>query len=315
MRSIVLSINLLLALNFISSCNLIFEEDLSKRKVELLSPPDNYRTAVQTQTFVWDSLPEVSQYRFQLVSKRFDFVEDYVLDTIISQQKITLGLTPRQYQWRVIGLNSSSESGYYTYSLEVGQDTSLTNQVVNVLAPSPNASYQEDSVAFLWTALNLADQYQLQVASDASFNSQTIVIDTLTPRDFIYAIQQLGLGTFYYRIRAIRVGRDSTSYSPTQQFSINMTPIHLSPSNNSTVTLPLNISWQVASNTIKDSLFLYHNNTATPYQKIELINTNYTFASVDTTGYGAGTYYWQVKSVSNNNLTSNFSSLWQFTIN
>lgn len=306
---------ILLLLSFFSSCNLIFEEDLSKRKVELLSPPDNYRTPVQTQTFVWDSLPEVNQYRFQLVSKRFDFIEDYVLDTLIRQQKITLTLAPREYQWRVIGVNSSSESGYHTHSLEVGQDTSLSNQIVNVVAPSPNATYQKDSVAFLWTALNLADQYQLQVASNASFNSQTLLIDTLTPRDFVYSIQQLGLGTFYYRIRAIRVGRDSTAFSAIQQFKIDMTPIHLSPNNNSIVTLPLNISWQAASNTIKDSLFLYYNNTATPYQKIELINTNYTFASVDTTGYGAGTYYWQVKSVSNNNLTSNFSSLWQFTIN
>lgn len=302
-------------ISLFASCNLIFEDDLSKRKVELLSPPDGYTTSVQTQTFVWDSLPDVSQYRFQLVSKRFDFIEDYVLDTMLTTQKITLGLTPRAYQWRVTGLNNSSETGYNTYDLQIAQDTTLANQLVNIIAPSPNSNYEQDSVAFLWTEIDLANQYQLQVASNPSFNSQTVVLDTLTPQDFVYARQSLGLGTFYYRIRAMRVGMDTTVYTTTQQFTIAMKPIHIGPANNSTVGLPMNMSWQRASNTAKDSLFLYHNNTATPYQKIELSTANYTFSSMDTIGTGGGVYYWQVKSVGNNNVQSSFSSLWQFTIN
>lgn len=306
---------LLLMLSFFTSCNLIFEDDLTKQKVELLSPPNNYTTYTQTQTFVWDSLPDVSQYKFQLVSKRFDFIEDYVMDTVLTQQKITLGLTPRDYEWRVIGLNNSSETGYDTYRLEVIQDTSLANQIVNVIAPSPTTTYQKDSVVFLWTTLGLADQYQLQIATNPSFNSQTLAIDTSTTQDFVYAIRALGLGTFYYRIRAMRVGIDTTVYTTTQQFTIDMKPIHVAPANNSVVTLPLNMSWQRASNLAKDSLFLYYNNTATAYQKVELTNGNYTFSTTDTIGYGAGTYYWQVKSIGTNSTPSDFSSLWQFTIN
>lgn len=300
---------------FTVSCNLIFEEDLSKRKVDLLSPPNGYTTYTQTQTFVWDSLPDVSQYRFQLVSKRFDFIEDYVLDTLITGRSLTLGLEAKEYQWRVIGLNNSSETGYNTYSLNVVQDTSLANQTVNLIAPTPNTIYAKDSVAFFWTELGLANQYQLQVATHPSFNSQTIATDTTTAQDYMYLIRRLGLGTFYYRIRAMRVGRDTTAYTTVQQFNINMIPIHSSPANNSTPTLPFNMSWQRASRIAKDSLFLYHNNTATAYQKLELTNNNYTFISSDTIGYGAGIYYWQVKSLGTNNQQSGTSSLWQFTIN
>ncbi|MGH1338869.1 MAG: peptidoglycan-binding protein [Aureispira sp.] len=306
---------LLLMLSFLTSCNLIFEDDLTKRKVELLSPPNNYTTYTQTQTFVWDSLPDVAQYRFQLVSKRFDFIEEYLLDTLLTQQKITLGLTPKEYEWRVIGLNSSSETDYTIYSLMVVQDTSLANQIVNIIAPSPNTIYEKDSVAFLWTSLGLANQYQLQVATNPSFNSQTMVVDTLTPQDFVYVIQDLGLGTFYYRIRAMRVGIDTTGFTAIQQFRIDRTPTLRTPVNNSLVTLPANMNWQRASNVAKDSLFLYHNNTATPYQKLELTSGNYTFSTTDTIGYGAGIYYWQVKSVGTNGIQSNFSNLWQFTIN
>lgn len=298
-----------------TSCNLIFEEDLSKRKVDMLSPPNGYTTYTQTQTFVWDSLPDVTKYRFQLVSKRFDFIEDYVLDTVITGRSLTLGLEAKEYQWRVIGMNNSSETDYNTYSLNVVQDTTLANQVVNLIAPTPNTVYATDSIAFFWTNLGLADQYQLQVATHPAFNSQTIEVDTTTAQDYIYLIRRLGLGTFYYRIRAMRVGIDTTVYTTVQEFNINMIPIHSNPANNSSPTLPFNMSWQRASRIAKDSLFLYHNNTTTPYQKLELTNNNYTFSTSDTVGYGAGIYYWQVKSLGTNNQQSSTSSLWQFTIN
>lgn len=299
----------------LGSCNLIFEEDLSKRKVDLLSPPDPYTTFTQTQTFVWDSIPDVSQYRFQIVSKRFDFIEDYTLDTLIRGTTLTIALQPKEYQWRVKGLNNSSESDYYTYNLAVVQDTSLVNQIVNIIAPTSNLTYEKDSVAFWWTALGLAGQYQLQVATHPSFNSQTLRADTTTQQDYVYLIRKLGLGTFYYRMRAMRVGIDTTVYTAIQQFSINMKPVHSTPANSSIQTIPLNIDWESASNIIKDSLLLYFNNTNVPYKQVELHSSNYTFSSLDTTGQGSGTYYWQVKSVGANNVQSGKSNLWQFRIN
>lgn len=299
----------------ITSCNLIFEEDLSKKKVDLWSPPNGYTTYKQTQTFVWDSLPDVNQYRFQIVSKRFDYIEDYVLDTILRGTSIELGLEPKEYQWRVIGLNNSSETDFSIRDLTVIQDTSLVNQVVHLIAPTANTNYDKDSIAFWWTALGLADQYQLQVATHPSFNSQTIQVDTQTTQDYCYLINRLGLGTFFHRIRAMRVGIDTTVYTTIQQFTIDVQPVHLRPSNNSTPTLPLNIAWQTASNVAKDSLFLYFNNTATPYQKLELNTKYYDFDTADTVGRGVGNYYWRLKSIGNNGVESSVSNLWKFTIN
>ena len=299
----------------IAGCTLIFEDDLSTQKVPLLSPPNGYRSPTQTQTFVWDSLPGVSQYRFQLVSQRFDFIEQYVLDTILSGTRLTLSLLPKAYEWRVIGRNNSSETDADPWALTIVQDTSLVNQLVNLIAPTPGTIYPTDSVAFLWVSLALADQYQLQVATDPSFNSQTIVTDTLVPRDFVYLLRRLGLGIFHYRIRAMRVGTDTTLFTPVQQFQIDVVPLHQTPANNSTPTLPLNMAWVRASNVAKDSLFLYHNSTTTPYQRLELTGNNYTFDNQDTIGRGPGVYYWQVKSVGTNGVESNRSNLWQFTLN
>ena len=307
--------SLLYLILFFSGCNLIFEDDLSTKKVDMLSPPIGYTTYTQTQTFVWDSLPDITQYRFQLVSKRFDFIEEYTIDTFLTTTSITLALQPKEYEWRVSAYNNSSQTDYHTFNLTVVQDTTLVNQIVNTIVPAANASYSSDSVAFWWSALGLADQYQLQVATNPSFNSQTIVVDSNTVNDYIYLIDQLGLGTFYWRLRAMRVGIDSTAYSAIQQFSIDMAPVHQNPANSSTQTLPLNMSWNSASNLAKDSLFLYFNNTATAYKTVEITTGNYTFDAIDTTGYGAGTYYWNLRSVGNNSVLSSYSSLWQFTIN
>lgn len=303
------------ALLSFSACNLIFEDDLSTKKVEMLSPPNGFVTPTQAQTFVWDTLPDVPRYRFQLVSKRFDFIEDYVLDTVLLSKQLTIGLAPKAYQWRVIGMNNFSETNYDTYDLEVVQDTSLANQTVLFIAPTLNVLYERDSVAFLWVSLNLANQYQLQVATDPSFNSQTIVVDTITTQDFVYVVNQLGLGTFYYRIRALGMGQDRTAFTNTRTLDINAKPIHLFPVNNSSPLLAFNINWQHASNIVKDSLFLYYNTTNTPYQRLERTTTSYTFTAADTVGYGAGTYYWQVRSVGANGAISSPSSLWQFTLN
>ena len=298
-----------------SSCSLFFEEDLSKTTVDMLSPPNGYTTYTQTQTFVWDSLPNITRYRFQVVSKTFDYIEDYVLDTFLTTTQITIGLQPKEYQWRVTAYNNSSETGHNTYNLTVVQDTSLANQIVNTIAPTANATYSKDSLAFLWSTIGLATHYQLQVSSHPSFNSQTIKADTTVASDFCYLENYLGLGTFYWRIRAMRTGIDTTGYTTIQNFTINETPTLSAPANNSIQTLPLNMSWQHASNLLHDSLLLYHNNTNTPYKRLALNANSYTFDGTDTLGQGTGIYYWQVKSVGSNNVASSFSNLWQFTIN
>lgn len=298
----------------LSSCNLFFEKDLSKVKVDLLSPPNAYTTYTQTQTFVWDSLPNITHYRFQIVSKRFDYIENYVLDTSLNDTRITLSLQPKEYQWRVIAYNNSSETDYNINDLIVVQDTSLANQIVNTIAPN-GTNYTSDSVAFWWSALGLANQYQLQVATHPSFNSQTIRADTLTANDYCYLVNYLGLGTFHWRIRAMRAGIDTTPYTAIQTFTIDAIPVLQTPSNNSQQNLPFNMSWTHGSNLLRDSLLIYYNNTNTPYKRLGLTTNNYTFNSTDTVGQGTGTYYWKVKSVGTNNIESSFSDFWQFTIN
>lgn len=306
---------LFFSLFFFSACNLFFEEDLSKIKVELLTPPDNYNSKIQTQEFIWEAMEGADEYQFQIVSKSFAYIEEYILDTTLTSTKFSITLEPKEYEWRVIGKNSAGESAYDEYKLTITDDTTLAGQIINTILPNDNDSYTKDSIAFWWYKLNNAQNYQLQVATHPSFNSQTITQNVSTSNDYYYLINTLGIGQFYWRIRALRGNVDTTTYTTTKTFTIDAAPIHNSPNNNSAVVLPLTINWSTTTNVAKDSLFLYYNNSTTPFKAVELSSPTYQFTNTDTLGRGTGTYYWQIRSVGNNGYISSKSNLWQFSIN
>ncbi len=298
-----------------SACSLFFEDDLSKIKVDLLTPPDGYSSKVQTQEFIWEAMEGADEYQFQIVSKSFAYIEEYILDTILTTTKFSITLEPQAYEWRVIGKNNAGESDYDEYQLTITSDTTIAGQTISTISPNDNDTYSSDSVAFWWYKLNNAQNYQLQVATHPSFNSQTITQDVSTSNDYYYLINTLGIGQFYWRMRALRGSSDTTAYTTTKSFTINATPIHTTPSNNSAVVLPLTMNWSSAANVAKDSLFLYYNNSSVAFKAIEISSPTYQFTSTDTLGRGAGTYYWQVRSVGSNTYVGAKSNLWQFVIN
>ncbi|MCH2045457.1 MAG: DUF4962 domain-containing protein [Saprospiraceae bacterium] len=297
------------------SCSAIFEPDLGKQEVVLLSPPNNYETGVQTQELIWEEIDDASSYRLQIVSENFNYIEDYVLDTTISTTMFTVSLAPKVYEWRVIALNNATESDPTTHKLTVREDTTLVEQLVNTIQPINGASYDWDSVAFLWTDLTSALNYRLVVATDPSFNSQTIELNALIPYDFYYMNGEVGTGTYYWKIKALG-SIDSSEYTTTQSFSIDAYPEQNSPANGSTVTaFPLSLNWTSATSNIEDSLYIYYENEALPYRSLSSTSGVYQFTAADTVGKGAGSYYWQLRSVSNTGFLSSYTALREFKIN
>ena len=307
-----LSMGLLLLLG---GCNVLFEDDLTEKKVVILSPPNNYISNVQTQEFVWEAMVEADSYRVQIVADSFEYITRYVIDTIVNANRITLTLLPDNYEWRVIALNTATQSDYDDYTLTIVQDTSLSGQVVNAIFPAQNDLYYTDSVAFFWDVLLYAQNYQLQVATHPSFNSQLIRQDLVTPNDYAYIVDGLGTGTFYWRIRAMRDNIDTTAWTAAKQFSIDAAPKLQSPSNNSTQSLPLNLSWTSASNLVRDSLYIYYNSETQPFIRIGTTANSYFFNAVDTVGRGAGDYYWELRSLSNTGILSSYSGYRRFILN
>ena len=96
-------------------CAEAIEKDLSKRTVRLLAPSDGVTAADSTaMTFAWDSLEGANRYTVQVVTPSFDSIVTLVADTTLKRFFYTIPqLTIRgRYQWRVMGLNNTSSSGY-----------------------------------------------------------------------------------------------------------------------------------------------------------------------------------------------------------
>lgn len=298
-----------------SSCGVILEDDLSKIKVEVIAPPDGYSINIQTQELIWEEHELVDSFRVEIVADSFSYVLRYVLDTIVYDNRLTVTLIPDHYQWRVKGINNSSETDFDIQTLIITQDTTLSSQSLNLILPAQDDVYLTDSVGFFWDELLFAQNYQLQLATNPSFNSQLIVEDVMTPNDFYYLVNELGTGDYYWRLRALRNNVDTTDWSAAVKFNVNAIPDLSAPADGSTVNLPLQLSWNSGSNILRDSLYIYYENEATPFLTRTSTTEGYTFVTSDTTGKGAGNYYWEVRSLSNSNYLSDYSVLRNFVVN
>lgn len=104
-----------LLLVFFSSCDDIFEEDISDKSV-LIASPSNGATITDNQLwFVWNKLEGAHSYHIAVVSPKFDSIQSYVCDTILCDSllngyKLKLTLPNGEYQWSIQAKNSGYES-------------------------------------------------------------------------------------------------------------------------------------------------------------------------------------------------------------
>lgn len=298
------------------SCGVLLEEDLSKLKIELLAPNDGYSSNQELQELVWATDEVIDSFRLEVVQDSFSAISTYILDSTILGNSHRLTLSPGHYQWRVRGINGSSSTDYETFNLTIEPDSSLSHQSLYLIQPEDLASFNTDSILFLWEGLSLAQSYRLQVASHPSFNSQLMLIDQQISQDYYLLQQQLGTGTFYWRLRAIRQHLDSTAWSATLSFSLNIAPELTQPASASQInSLPANFSWRSASQHQRDSIYFYYENESSPFLIRASQTANFNLLANDTIGKGAGNYYWKVRAVGVNGQLSSYSPLWQVMIN
>jgi len=180
---------------FLFACEDIFEKNLGKQDMTILSPPNSYLTEVATITFWWEEVKGVYKYNLQIVSPDFNYIEKPILDTNISSDKFEYTLTPGTYQWRVKAFNNSTETDYVTYSLIIDSTLDLSNQTIIMQTPSDNYITNNMSQYFSWNSIYNADRYYLYVKSpDWDGNliySESTVYDSIT-----YAFTQEGSFTW-----------------------------------------------------------------------------------------------------------------------
>ncbi|MGM0528966.1 MAG: hypothetical protein ACQERS_11205 [Bacteroidota bacterium] len=109
----------ILMLIITGSCEDFFEKDLSALELVLLSPPDNYISRNSEIILWWDYLNGAYDYQLQIVYPDFVSPEKLVIDTIIIENKLEVKLDTGIYQWRVRGMNGSSETSYSLRNIRI----------------------------------------------------------------------------------------------------------------------------------------------------------------------------------------------------
>lgn len=112
---LIFSLTVCLLSQVLCSCDDIFEEDISDKKVQIVSPSDGAVLTSDKMWLVWNKLEGAHYYHISVVSPRFDNIQSYVCDTVLcdsllSGYKLEVKLTDGDYQWAIRAKNSAYES-------------------------------------------------------------------------------------------------------------------------------------------------------------------------------------------------------------
>ncbi len=278
------------------ACKDIEETDLSKQSVNLLSPSNNAKIYNYNVQLWWDDIEETEKFNLQIAYPSFDSIQYLVLDTNISTNIFYINLNPGKYEWRVKAFNNSSQTIYYSRKFELIANDDLSNEVLIFKTPSPsdNLITNLTTFKFKWDTLGKADSYEFAVCQGA-FNYSNVYYTSIVTKDSInYTFNE---GAYSWGVRALNSNSSSTFSARTLTIDLTapLTPTNLIPQSDSVCrNAPLSFSWTRGANTgstLKDSLFIYGNQTKTIVKKkLALDNPLYSDS------LGIGEYWWQVKS-------------------
>ena len=279
-----------------AGCDSFFEDDISNRTVELVSPADQVETDILTQTFYWDVMEGASSYRLQVVTPSFANAENLLLDTLVSDNKYTYTLFPAEFEWRVRAENSVYQSGWSSSHFTIYSSDDLTRQKVQISSPHDGYFTNKVDISFAWDALYNADNYQVAVYK-GSWDGETVIAPVKV--DGTSYEGTLSEGKFYWGVQA-QNQTSQTSYS-IQSFVIDQTPPNVpvltSPENNATVTsTTVLFAWNSSdsgSGIAQDTVKVYADKNLTTL--IKAVASSDRQAEINLTD--RTTYYWTALSV------------------
>lgn len=103
-------IPLLIVILITISCEAVFVENISNRKIEIISPQNNVELSDKEVVFSWKNLNDTDNYRLKVVTPNFKNATKLVLDTIITSTSFKINLETGDYQWNIIGQNSEYQT-------------------------------------------------------------------------------------------------------------------------------------------------------------------------------------------------------------
>ncbi len=312
-----LLIVLTLSLIFAIQCGDIFEENISKSTLTLISPADEAIFKGDTVSFWWDPVQGASQYEFHLVSPSFELAQRLLVDSTVSSNKLTLKVKPGAYQWEVRALNGGYATDYFfrSFSIDSVSSVDISTKKIEVIAPGDSVQLTNNQVTFWWKVLEGIDNYGFQLVSPDFSAVKEIVVDTLIEGNKLKI--SLGPGNYTWRVKGMNA-QSQTEYT-TQYFSldsakganISESTVSLIVPQDELISSPsqMDFQWQAVGQATSYTFEIASPSIANPsvFFQNKVLDTNNFSIELE-----AGSYEWRVKAT--NATSSTGWSLRSFTL-
>lgn len=297
-----------IVLMIFSACEKVFEENIDKDKVIILTPADSSSVSSQTITFWWNEIEGATEYELQVVSPNFDSINALLLDTLLSKNKFVFNFAPGKYQCRVRALNSAYATNYTIHSFSLDSTLDLNNQLVSIISPADSFYTNDSRINFSWQPLLAANDYRFEIGQPDF--SGTIILDVnLTQTNINYTLDE---GIYTWRVRG-QNNSSNTGYSTRTVIidsTVPITPALTSPQNNAVINNDsVSLVWSGESNFLFDSVYVYQDSLATTsVASVKTNNRRYIFE-----GSLGENYFWRVKTIDLAGNVGQFSLLRKFS--
>lgn len=302
---------------FFCSCKEFIEASLEDSLISQNAPADSTESTQYLQSFWWDTVDDALFYRLQVVTPNFSKPVNFILDTLISDNKFNLTLEPGSYEWRVRAENGSSK-GLFSIRYFIIHPSSISNQSVQLKLPLDASVTNQARVIFSWYKLFGAERYRFQAdtALGNFLDEDHLFYNSATLQDNVSV--ELGTdGVLYWRVRA---ENDSTQSKWSSIFRITHDATEpqkvslLSPADNAQTPLPIVLTWNSIAEAKQYQVYVSASNDSTQTLNDSFpvtVNTNsFRFSSVN---YGEK-IYWKVRAVDLAGNKGEYSSFRSFIV-
>ena len=280
-------------------------------QVILKTPRHDSPTADTTPRLSWSKAKNAVRYYLQ-VDDQPDFSSPIISDSQITGTSFTVPpestLLYNRYFWRVIAYNANGETS-------TGGWSPVRSFWVTLLQSPKNGDFTQDTTpVFKWKKLSGATQYEFQFDNDIDFSS-TLYTQNVSGTSFTVP-NALGLGRYYWRIRAQRADSSWTDVMPTWAITVTQAlpgkPTLVSPVNKWTATSStVTFTWNAATNGVTYQFQIGGIRDFTRLQQDTVVSgLSNTVTSLEWTSV----YYWRVRALNAEGVAGPWSSVWTIQI-
>ncbi len=308
----------LVAAMHMSSCEAIFEKNISDDTLTLIIPTNNDTSNSNNVQFKWEELKGASHYKLQLVQPSFANIDEYILDSNIIGTEFFFALSPGSYQFQIRGENSAYETPWVgPYNLVVDSVSDLTNQVVPLISPADLLYSNDANFTFSWQSVYSAETYEFQLRSGADFALSGTTLHTATGIYGTAYSTPAGLfsteGAYAWGVKA--VNQTSSSGFADRTIFIDLTapnsPLSVSPASGASFADTVVMKWNmgVDPGTIHAPVLRYVEIASDTLFSNVLFDYTASVDSLQHVFTSSGTFWWRVYALDQaGNISTNYSA-------